>query len=105
MFEYGRRAGVCFLTFCRGKVAGEKPEMKWPQNGTFAAACLIGRLWRNKKSTKKAVSFFVFYAFLCGDGFFSSLLLASVKDERKSQGGLTQVVDFHDFSRYFSLLC
>jgi hypothetical protein len=31
---------------------------EWPQKGTSAAVCLIGRLGRDKKSAKKAVSFF-----------------------------------------------
>jgi len=47
--------------------------MNWPQKGTSAVACLIGRLWRDKKSAKKAASFFAFYAFFCGNGVFSFL--------------------------------
>jgi len=47
--------------------------LNWPQKGTSAAACLMGRLWRDKNGTKKETSFFAFYAFLCGNCVFPLL--------------------------------
>jgi hypothetical protein len=97
-----RRSGACSLTFCRGESGPGKREMNWPQKGHI-------RLRLPKQAgfggREEHIKGYFFFCVLCvplwQSRFLVSLLLHLAKGERESRRGIAQVVDFHDFSRYF----